>query len=234
MLTELGVLDGVTEHVTDGVCDGVYDGVWLFGKDSFKECPLTKGFIFQCCLYFWGLSEFEDNSKRVTFALSYLQDVAQEWFEPGISSITDDYPEWLDSWDLFVEELQNNFGPFDESTDVEHELTNLQMKDSQCISEYLICFNSLAVCCPWGEATLRYREGRGSTHKGRVPQPPRSLALSGLGTQQPPRMCSLLIPMGANRVFTIFGSSEAAHTTLTHACPNSELNPQPNSHLRDS
>ena len=42
MLTELGVLDGVTEHVTDGVCDGVCDGVWLFGKDSFEECPLTK------------------------------------------------------------------------------------------------------------------------------------------------------------------------------------------------
>ena len=41
MLTELGVLDDVTEHVTDGVCDGVCDGVWLFGKDSFEECPLT-------------------------------------------------------------------------------------------------------------------------------------------------------------------------------------------------
>ena len=37
MLTELGVLDGITEHVMDGVCDGV----WLFGKDSFEECPLT-------------------------------------------------------------------------------------------------------------------------------------------------------------------------------------------------
>ena len=42
MLTELGVLDGVTEHVTDGVCDGVCDGVWLFGKDSFEGCPLTS------------------------------------------------------------------------------------------------------------------------------------------------------------------------------------------------
>ena len=38
---ELGVLDGVMEDVTDGVCDGVCDGVWLFGKDSFEECPLT-------------------------------------------------------------------------------------------------------------------------------------------------------------------------------------------------
>ena len=45
MLTELGVLDGVTEHVMDGVCDGVCDGVWLFGKDSFEECPLIKAMM---------------------------------------------------------------------------------------------------------------------------------------------------------------------------------------------
>ena len=32
------MLDGVMEDVTDGVCDGV----WLFGKDSFEECPLTQ------------------------------------------------------------------------------------------------------------------------------------------------------------------------------------------------
>ena len=31
------------------------------------------------------------------------------------------------------------------------------MKDSQWISEYLIRFNSFEVCCPWGEAALRYR-----------------------------------------------------------------------------
>ena len=123
------------------------------GRDPKK----LKAFIFQCCLHFQGLSEFEDDSKRVTFALSYLWDIAQEWFKPRISGITDDYPEWLDSWDLFVEELQNNFGPFDESTDIEHELTNLQMKDSQHTSKCLIHFNSLAVHCSWDEAALRYR-----------------------------------------------------------------------------
>ena len=35
------------------------------------------------------------------------------------------------------------------------------MKDSQQISKYLICFNSLAVRCPWGEAALRYRFYKG-------------------------------------------------------------------------
>ena len=104
----------------------------FLGKDPTK----LKAFLFQCHLYFQGSSDFEDRSRRVTFALSYLWDMAQEWFEPGISGLTDDYPEWLDNWDLFVDELQNNFGPFDESTNVEHKLTNLQMKDSQRISEY--------------------------------------------------------------------------------------------------
>ena len=82
--------------------------------------------------------------------------MAQEWFEPRISGLTDNYPEWLDNWDLFVDELQNNFGPFDESTNVEHELTNLWMKDSQCISECLMCFNSLAVRC----VKIRNRRGK--------------------------------------------------------------------------
>ena len=29
------------DRVCDRICDGVCDGVWLFGKDSFEECPLT-------------------------------------------------------------------------------------------------------------------------------------------------------------------------------------------------
>ena len=45
----------------------------FMGRDPKK----LKPFLFQCQLYFRGSSEFEDNAKRVTFALSYLQDVAQ-------------------------------------------------------------------------------------------------------------------------------------------------------------
>ena len=91
------------------------------GKDPKK----LKPFLFQCRLYFWGSSDFDDNTKKVTFALSYLRDVAQELFEPGLSGLTDTYPLWLDNWNAFVDELQTNFGPFDESADIEHDLTNL-------------------------------------------------------------------------------------------------------------
>ena len=76
------------------------------GRDPKK----LKPFLFHCQLYFWGSSKFEDDSKRVTFALSYLQDVAQEWFKPGLSGLTDIYPQWLDSWDLFVDKLQTTLG----------------------------------------------------------------------------------------------------------------------------
>jgi hypothetical protein len=82
------------------------------GKDPKK----LNTFIFQCQLYFWNL-DFDNNSKRVTFALSYLQDVAQEWFEPGISRLTNEPPEWFDNWEAFLDELCTNFGPYNKTGD---------------------------------------------------------------------------------------------------------------------
>jgi Domain of unknown function (DUF4939) len=106
------------------------------GKDPKK----LKAFIFQCQLYFWS-SDFDSDSRKVTFALSYLWDVAQEWFEPGISRLTDEPPEWFDNWEAFSDELCTNFGPYDETGDAEHELTNLCIRDNQCVSDYLVCFS---------------------------------------------------------------------------------------------
>jgi hypothetical protein len=123
------------------------------GKDPKK----LKSFIFQCQLYFRSSTDYDDDSKKVTFALSYLRDVAQQWFEPAISGLTDEPPVWLEDWEAFLEELRDNFGPYDETADAEHELTNLKMKDNQRISDYMVRFNALEVLCPWGEHALRYR-----------------------------------------------------------------------------
>ena len=123
------------------------------GRDPKK----LKSLLFQCKLYFWNLSKtFWDNSTKVNFTLSYLWDVAQEWFEPGISGELDDIPDWTDNWDLFVDKPQTNFSPFDQVGDVECELVNLCMKNHQWISEYLVQFNSLSSQCQWGKPTLRH------------------------------------------------------------------------------
>jgi len=100
---------------------------------------------------------FQDETRCITFAIFYLWDVALEWFEPGLSGQTEEPPTWLEDWDAFVKELQTNFGPYNESGDIESELVNLRMKDSQCISEYMVWFNSLAFRCSWGKSTLRHR-----------------------------------------------------------------------------
>ena len=128
------------------------------GRDPKK----LKFFLLQCRLYSRANSEsFRDEAHRVTFALSYLRDVTLEWFEPGLSGLTDEPPTWLEDWDAFIEELHTNFGPHDESGDVENDLVNLRMKDNQRISEYLVQFNSLSICCSWGESALRHRFYKG-------------------------------------------------------------------------
>jgi hypothetical protein len=42
-------------------------------------------------------SDFDSDFRKVIFALSYLRDIAQEWFEPGISGLTNEPPEWFDN-----------------------------------------------------------------------------------------------------------------------------------------
>ena len=123
------------------------------GKDSKK----LKAFLFQCRLYFRSSPFYDDDFNKVTFALSHLSDTAQQWFEPGVSDETVEPPDWLTDWDLFVQQLQDNFGPTNETADLEHDLSNLYMRENQRISDYLVRFNSIAVRLQWGEAALRFR-----------------------------------------------------------------------------
>jgi Retrotransposon gag protein len=101
--------------------------------------------------------DFDSDSRKVTFVLSYLLHVAQEWFEPGISRPTNEPPEWFYNWEAFLDELHTNFGPYDKIGDAKHKLTNLHMRDNQHASDYLVHFFRLALCCSWGELALRYR-----------------------------------------------------------------------------
>jgi Retrotransposon gag protein len=93
--------------------------------------------------------------------LSYLWDVAQEWFEPGISGLADEPLEWFDNWEAFLNELHTNFKPFDETGDAKHKLTNLCMRENQHVYDYLVHFSRLALHCSWGEPALRYRFYKG-------------------------------------------------------------------------
>jgi hypothetical protein len=81
---------------------------------------------------------------KVNFAISYLKGIALAWFKPYLIIPITPLPGFLSNYSLFCQELQGNFGPLDLTGSAESEIKNLQMKDNQCISKYLVQFNCLA------------------------------------------------------------------------------------------
>jgi len=80
-----------------------------------------------------------------------------EWFKLDLLNSGDsaDHPCWMDSWVHFVAELQSTFGPHNPVADAEHQLKHLQMKDSYCVTQYIIDFNHLALQVQdYGDGTL--------------------------------------------------------------------------------
>jgi hypothetical protein len=117
--------------------------------------------------------------------ISYHWNLALQWFKPRLSRELDEDPTWLENWDLFVEELQMKFGPYDQTDDAQSELVT----SSQCITEYIVPFNSLAPCCDWGDAALHHQfyEGLLNPLKDKVSQgdnsKPRTLNLMRIKAQ---------------------------------------------------
>src|ERR1700730_11455997 len=113
-------------------------------------------FLVQCELNFWDRPKnFPQDSDRVNFAVSFLKGTALEWFEPAIlrESAEED---WLKDWDLFLQELKTNFGPFDPTGDTEAEIDHLRMKDLHRVTKYNIEFNRLSTRLHWDEAALHH------------------------------------------------------------------------------
>jgi hypothetical protein len=76
--------------------------------------------------------------------------------QPGFSRCLDKELAWLDGWEQFIQELESNFSSYNDIGEAENELAALKMPTGQHISEYIVCFNSLASCCDWGNAPLQH------------------------------------------------------------------------------
>jgi Retrotransposon gag protein/Zinc knuckle len=122
------------------------------GSDSRK----LNNFILLCNLYFRHNSSYEDDSTKVTFALSYLRGTALEYFEPSLLD-SDDIPAWMDDWSAFTQTLKTQFGPIDPTADAENGIDNLKMQDNQHIVKYNVEFNRLAIRTGWDDSVLRHR-----------------------------------------------------------------------------
>src|SRR5271154_158113 len=134
------------------------------GKAKAKEPDTFDGsdprklnnFILLCNLFFRNDPSYSDDESKVTFALSYLRGTALDYFEPALMD-SDDVPEWLDDWSMFVRNLRTQFGPHDPTADGEDSIDNLKMRENQRILKYNVEFNRLAVQTGWNDSVLRHR-----------------------------------------------------------------------------
>ena len=63
-------------------------------------------------------------------------------------------PAWASDFDLFVVELEANFGTYDLVGEAEAELKGLCMQENHQAMKYFIKFTQLATRVQWGQAAL--------------------------------------------------------------------------------
>ena len=79
---------------------------------SSTESDKLNNFLFQCRLYFRANpAQFDTDIAKINFAMTYLTEVAQDWFEGGLNQEDQGIPQdWLSNWNLFVDKLRRHFG----------------------------------------------------------------------------------------------------------------------------
>src|SRR5882724_56069 len=120
--------------------------------DGSDSCKL-RTFILQCKLNFRDRKDlFEDDTNKVNYVLSFLKGTALDCFQSAILDPVE--PTWLSDLNLFLEELEANFGTYDPVSEAEAELEGLRMHESHQAMKYFIKFQQLAACVQWGDAAL--------------------------------------------------------------------------------
>src|SRR5882724_6252379 len=125
-------------------------------SDSWK----LHAFILQCKLNFRDRpNQFQDDTTKVNYILSHLKGSALDCFEPTLLDPIE--PIWLSDLNLFIEELETNFGTYDPVGKAEAKLEGLRMHESHQATKYFIKFQQLAARVQWGEAALRRKAYNG-------------------------------------------------------------------------
>jgi len=125
------------------------------GSDPMKLRP----FLAQCYLHFAEREhDFVTDDDKIIYMMSFFRGTALDWFEPQMfDPDPDTVPAWDNNFPVFLQELQDTFGPDDPVGEAEDQLRNLRMQHSDHLSTYLVSFNRLAAYTGWGMSALRYQ-----------------------------------------------------------------------------
>ena len=141
----------------NGLANVGTDKVPVRTPDKFDGSKPEKLEVFkgQCRMVFLGDEKKYNNSrKRALFAGSYLDGSAYDWWLQELRRSDADFRQTADNfWDI----LRERFGNPDHLRNVERQLTQLQMKDSDRVNRHIVSFDTLANQLEWNEPALRSR-----------------------------------------------------------------------------
>src|SRR5882724_6480929 len=139
-----------------GAPQGSYDGDSETAKpEKFtgREPSQLRPFIISCVMAFDSRPrKFATERQQVTYAASYLTDIAMLWWQPHL--IAQPEPLIHSNWSEFVAELNNLFGQPDIAQASECTLHALKMQDYQHVNKYMIEFSKHATHTGWNDAAL--------------------------------------------------------------------------------
>ncbi|KAF5359455.1 hypothetical protein D9756_003189 [Leucocoprinus leucothites] len=120
-------------------------------------------FLIQCHLYFCANpTQFQEDSQKVNFAMTYLTSVALDWFEVALTQEEQGvFHDWITDWDAFTCKLCTHFGVANPKSEAAELLDNLRMKLGDKIATYNIDFMKYAAQLGWGDEVLCHRYYKG-------------------------------------------------------------------------
>lgn len=109
-------------------------------------------FLFQCRLKFHSSpSQFQDDTIKIAYAVSYLRGPALQWAEPKSLNGQMEYQVWTD----FEKAFKSAFGDPDPTQTARAKLSRLSQKGPA--STYWSEFQTLAARAEWGDSYLMYK-----------------------------------------------------------------------------
>jgi hypothetical protein len=130
--------------------------------DKFSGTDRSKfrTYIAQCRLVFRANPhKFNTDTKQVTYACSYLDGIAFQWYQNALE--LDEDPVWFDNWSLFKNELQSQFGEVNVEASAERNIRLLNMKHNDQITTYITKFHTYSNNLSWNDEALvsEFRRG---------------------------------------------------------------------------
>src|SRR5882724_7777088 len=122
-------------------------------KFTGRDLSKLRLFVVSCIMAFdsWPC-KFATDRQRVSYAVSYLSDIAMLWWQPILVA----FPELSirNDWGEFIDQLNTYFRQPDLAQASEHALRTLKMQDYQHVNKYMIEFSEHATHTGWNDVAL--------------------------------------------------------------------------------